>query len=73
MYSLICEGACNPTIHTHDAMIHEWNERRDKIRGVPLPQEIIRWTQAATYTGHVSVNPNGAKCLVCGHVRRYGA
>ena len=73
MYTLICEGACNPTIHEHDAAVHGWNAQRDGVRGVPLPPEIIRWTQAATYTGHTSAHPNAAKCVVCGTVRRYGA
>ena len=73
MYTLMCEGSCNHGIKEHDKAVQDWNAQRDGVRGVPIPLDIIRWTQSATYTGHTSVNPNGAKCLVCGNVRRYGA
>ena len=73
MYTLMCEGSCNPGIKEHDKAVQDWNAKLDSGRGFPLPPEIIRWTQAATYTGHTSVYPNAAKCVVCGTVRRYGA
>ena len=80
-YALICEGACNPTLPSVDAMVRAAVHPRDSYdqatRRVLDTSEgnLGDWLRAQKHTPHVKVNHrahNRYACQVCGSDRRFG-
>jgi len=69
---LICEGACNPNIHTLDAQVLAFPKDDGQPRGTPV---LWQEQRALRYTRHdhpSTAGPNYRVCTVCGTKRRFG-
>lgn len=85
VYTLICEGPCNPTITVVDRLLQDadilhgtakkWGhgeEYLDSKRQRLLPPDLQDFTRRLVYTPHVMSRQNHARCMTCGTERRYG-
>ena len=73
MVSLICEGACNPSLPNFDAAAEVYAElMADGIRDEKVRDYLIRERQRLGYTLHGHRFGNRWACTVCGCERQYG-
>lgn len=72
-YALICEGACNPARAAIDEAVKL--ERRDQryLGGVydAVSEALVARLRTLRHTAHQLIGIK-ARCLQCGHERRYG-
>lgn len=83
MPSLICEGACNPTVQSLDALVRdagriEWRKVGKTIKSVTdLSPVVSAQLRGLLYTPHTlrsATDKCGERfvCAACGHARRFG-
>ena len=70
VYSLICEGPCNPTVHALDAAIARWHSDKPQISVRHAP-DLIAQTRRLVHTPHTIQHTDTAVCTTCGTERRY--
>jgi hypothetical protein len=80
MADLICEGSCNPTLHTFDSVAEFYaygvigaNVGRRKPEAVTLLDLVITERKKLRHTAHTYVAGNRWACGTCGAERKYGA
>lgn len=65
---LICEGACNPSVHRIDQAV-EQQMAQTRSLSVHLKDQ----QRHLSYTAHLEQAGHHARCLRCGAPRRFGA
>lgn len=67
--TLICEGRCNPSIRELDAEVLQHKKYSD----LPVGSErLFQRQRQLNYTTHNMVSETVARCMDCGHDRRFG-
>jgi hypothetical protein len=70
IYSLVCEGRCNPRLHELDAAYRALRETTSLAK-VVIPANLLDRTRALVHTPHEVVYAETVRCTVCGTERKY--
>lgn len=74
VYSLICEGECNPEINALSREEDRCQRQRHAIGGLaPDTSKLRELLQRIRYTRHRRVDAMTAQCETCSTTRRFGA
>jgi hypothetical protein len=71
----VCEGACNPSLHTLDAEVAEARKRESSFylrRVYALDTGLTEKLRQLAHTLHEPVAETRWRCTCCGHIRRFG-
>ena len=71
-YELICEGRCNPTIGSVDAMVENLNRRSLETGVSSRCHPAWKYQRQLIHTPHDMIASDRAVCLICRHERRFG-
>jgi len=72
LYSLVCEGPCNPEIGMLDALVKVQRDQEKRALPELSSQTLVR-LRALKHTPHVALTTyeNVCACTICGTTRRF--